>query len=65
MGDITAVEKVFSLVEKSALSEEAKQGFARRRLQLMEEYSPSLTKWVPWDFLYSWCCMCSVLVRTI
>ncbi|XP_065919620.1 pre-mRNA-processing factor 39-like isoform X2 [Dysidea avara] len=44
MGDITAVEKVFSLVEKSALSEEAKQGFARRRLQLMEEYSPSLTK---------------------
>ena len=46
MGDITRVEKVFHLVEKSALSDEAKQSFALRRLQLMEEYSPSLIKLV-------------------
>ena len=46
MGDITRVEKVFQLVEKSALSDEAKQSFALRRLQLMEEYSPSLIKLV-------------------
>ena len=46
MGDITKVEKVFQLVEKSALSDEAKQSFALRRLQLMEEYTPSLIKLV-------------------
>ena len=46
MGDITRVETVFQLVEKSALSDEAKQSFALRRLQLMEEYSPSLIKLV-------------------
>ena len=46
MGDISRVEKVFQLVEKSALSDEAKQSFALRRLQLMEEYSPSLIKLV-------------------
>ena len=49
MGDISRLEKVFQLVEKSALSDEAKQSFALRRLQLMEEYSPSLIKLVTTD----------------
>ena len=42
--DEDKVEELFDMVKNSGLSEDIKEGFSQRRLEFLEDFSPSIVK---------------------